>query len=323
MLPRRGDDDRVWRGCVGAGVGFSEKKDANGEKKGILLLMIHSVDTHAPGEVECEVQSLYLKLFPDAERSFVPRAFEWLVQCFTGKYDDYQAVDAQYHDLEHTLQGTLCLARLLHNRHKAKATPVMTERMFQLSLLAIIFHDTGYLKKRNDMEGTGAKYTPIHVGRSASFAREFLQRKGFSEVEVQVVQNLISCTGVNADLQHIPFHTDLERTLGFSLATADLLGQMAALDYVEKLPVLYQEFIEAAKFNADGKANRYVFKSADELMRNTPTFWENYVVPKINNDFRQLYRFLSDPFPNGPNNYLDRIEANIARLRERFPGVSN
>jgi hypothetical protein len=285
--------------------------------------MIHAVDTHVPGEVETEVQSLYLKLFPEADRSFVPRAFQWLVQCFTGKYDDYQAVDAQYHDLEHTLQGTLCLARLLHNRHRANATPLMTERMFQLTLLAIIFHDTGYLKKRNDTEGTGAKYTPIHVGRSALFAREFLKRKGFSDPDVQVVQNLISCTGVNADLGRIPFVNELERTLGFSLATADLIGQMAAPDYVEKLPVLFQEFVEAAKFTSGGKANRYVFKSAEELMRNTPNFWEGYVVPKINNDFLKLYQFLSDPYPDGPNTYLDRIEENIARLRERFPGVSN
>ena len=281
--------------------------------------MIQSEDTHAPGRVETEVQSIYLKLFPKADRAFVPRAFEWLLQCFTGKYDDYQAVDAQYHDLEHTLQGTLCLARLLRNRHLAKAAPVMTEQMFQLTLLAILFHDTGYLKKRDDMEGTGAKYTPIHVGRSAAFAREFLKKKGFAKADIQVVQNLISCTGVNADLAHIPFQSDLERTLGFSLATADLLGQMAASDYVEKLPVLFQEFLEAAKFNSGGKTTRYVFQNAEELMRNTPTFWETYVLPKINNDFLQLYKFLSDPYPQGRNEYLDRIEANIARLRSLFP----
>jgi hypothetical protein len=299
-----------------------EKKDANARNLSIFLSMLQPVNTHRPGEVEAEVQSLYLKLFSTADPAFVPRAFQWLVECFTGKYDDYQAVDARYHDLEHTLQGTLCLARLLHNRHLAKASPEMTERMFQLTLLAIIFHDTGYLKKRNDTEGTGAKYTPIHVGRSAVFARDFLKRKGFSDADAQVVQNLISCTGVNANLANIPFQDDLERTLGFSLATADLIGQMAAPDYVEKLPVLYQEFLEAAQFRADGKPNRYVFKSAEDLMRNTPAFWETYVVPKINNDFRQLYRFLSEPYPDGPNNYLNRIEENMGRLRKKFPAAA-
>ncbi|HUR44370.1 MAG TPA: hypothetical protein VMZ27_00745, partial [Candidatus Saccharimonadales bacterium] len=73
------------------------------------------------------------------------------------------------------------------------------------------------------------------------------------------------------------------------------------------------------RFNSEGKATRYVFQNAEELMRNTPTFWETYVQPKINNDFLQLYKFLSTPYPHGPNEYLDRIEANIARLRGLFP----
>ena len=37
------------------------------------------------------------------------------------------------------------------------------------------------------------------------------------------------------------------RIVGFALGTADLLGQMAAPDYVDKLPVLYDEFVEAAR----------------------------------------------------------------------------
>ncbi|MDB6030591.1 MAG: hypothetical protein JWM16_929 [Verrucomicrobiales bacterium] len=283
--------------------------------------MFHPVDTQVPGEVEAQVQSLYLKLFPNAERAFVPRSFEWFMQCFAGHFDEYQAVDALYHDIEHTLQGTLCLTRLLYNRHQAKVAPMLTERMFQLAILAILFHDTGYLKKRNDTEGTGAKYTPVHVGRSAAFAREFLLKKGFPDHEIQFIQNMISCTGVNADLQTIPFGGELERILGFALTTADLLGQMAASDYVEKLPVLYQEFAEAARYSGQAKATRYAFKSPEELMRNTPDFWEHYVLPKINNDFQQLYRFLSDPYPDGPNIYLEKIEANIRRLRQLAPAA--
>src|SRR4051812_23593990 len=86
-------------------------------------IMFHSVDTHVPGEVEAQVQSLYLKLFPQAERAFVPRAFEWFLQCFSGEYGDYEPIDALYHNVEHTLQGTLCLMRLLFNRQLAGETP--------------------------------------------------------------------------------------------------------------------------------------------------------------------------------------------------------
>src|SRR2546425_230349 len=128
--------------------------------------MFRQVDTRIPSDVEHEVHSIYLNVFPEGERAFVPRVFGWASQCFSGGYDDYQPIDARYHDFEHTLQGTLCLTRLLFGRHAAKARPKIPRRMFELGLLAILFHDTGYLKKKSDTEGTGAKYTPIHVGRS-------------------------------------------------------------------------------------------------------------------------------------------------------------
>jgi hypothetical protein len=282
--------------------------------------MFPQVDTRVPSEVEEQIVSLYRKMYPQGRITFVPDAFDWAQQCFTGQYDDYLPIDARYHDFEHTLQGTLCLARLLYGRHKAQATPEVPERMFQLSLAAILFHDTGYLKTKDDADGTGAKYTPIHVGRSASFAKDFLSRKGFTDLEISIVQSMIGCTGVNVDLEAIPFGNNLERTLGYALGTADLLGQMAARDYVEKLPILYAEFAEAARYNY-GKA-RFVFKSAEELMRNTPAFWENYVWPKINVDFGKLYTFLNDPFPNGPNLYLQRIEQNLATLREKLAAAA-
>ena len=121
--------------------------------------MYPPVVTNDPTAVEVEVQAACRAMFPGADPLFVPRVFGWAIECFTGNYQDYQAVDARYHDFEHTLQGTLCLARLLRGRHLAGAEPQLTLQMFQLGLLAILLHDTGYLKKRDDTEGTGAKYT--------------------------------------------------------------------------------------------------------------------------------------------------------------------
>src|SRR5687767_8284223 len=141
-----------------------------------------------------------MRLFSDADRSFVPRAFEWASQCFEGRYDNYQAIDAGYHDFEHTLQGTLCLTRLLGGRHAAKAQPVVPRKGFELCLVAILFHDTGYLKKRDDTSGTGAKYTAIHVERSVGFAREFLTTKGYGEQDLEAIGNMIRCTGVAANV---------------------------------------------------------------------------------------------------------------------------
>jgi hypothetical protein len=277
--------------------------------------MFRPVDTRDPVAVEHEVGSIYTALFPEAGRRFVPLAFGWATQCFAGRHPDYLPIDAGYHDFEHTLQGALCLTRLLRGRHAAGAAPALTVRAFELGLLAILFHDTGYLKRRGDTEGTGAKYTAVHVGRSAAFAEEFLGTKGFTGAEVLAVQNMIHCTGINTDLRAIRFQNELEQIVGYALGTADLVGQMAAPDYVEKLPVLYQEFAEAARNAPAGSAHLFAYASAEELMRNTPTFWEKYARPKIDVGFGRLHAFLSDPYPDGPNDYLQRIAANLARLR--------
>lgn len=277
--------------------------------------MFPAVNTKDPAAVAAEAQAIYQTLFPEGDPLFVSRAFSWTVQCFAGQYEDYQPIDARYHDLEHTLQGTLCLVRLLRGWRLNGGDPRLTPRLFQLGLLAILFHDTGYLKQRTDPEGTGAKYTAIHVHRSADFAGQFLRAKGYLEADIRAVQNMIRCTGVDVDLAAIPFADELEQLTGFALGTADLLGQMSAPDYVEKLPILYAEFAEAGRHPTGRKARLPGFASAEELIQHTPAFWTDFVRPRIEHDFRGLYRFLNNPWPDGPNPYLEGIEANLARIR--------
>jgi hypothetical protein len=166
------------------------------------------------------------------------------------------------------------------------------------------------------MQGSGAKYTAVHVSRSASFAGDFLSQRGLSQPDILAVQNMIRCTGVNANLQAIPFQNEAERMMGYALGTADLLGQMADSAYVEKLPVLYQEFAEASTFDPPHAQGLREFTSAEDLVRKTPGFWRSYVLPRIEKDFGGLHRFLNDPYPQGANAYIKSIEKNIARISE-------
>lgn len=281
--------------------------------------MFLPVVTKDPTAVEVEVQTAYLALFPRGDRMFVPRVFGWAIECFTGNYADYQAVDALYHDFEHTLQGTLCMARLLHARQRAGAKPVLTEKFFQLGIIGILLHDTGYLKRRSDTRGTGAKYTATHVNRSAEFAKQLLHEKGLPPVDIQAVQNMIRCTGIEAPLTKIPFQSDLEKTVGHALATADLLGQMAADDYVDKLPILYAEFAEAARHDRGHTDFISKFGGERDLIQRTPSFWYEYVLSKLHQDFGNIHQFLNQPYPSGHNWYVERIEANMGRIRKEWP----
>lgn len=280
--------------------------------------MFSPVDTKDPTAVANEVGAAYLAIFPAGDQQFVLRAFDWTIACFSGNYRDYQPIDARYHDLEHTLQGTLCLARLLRGRHHAGGQPVLSERITQLGLLAMLLHDTGYLKQRDDTEGTGAKYTLTHVKRSTEFAAGLLAEMACQPADIQAVQNMIRCTGVDATLNVIQFQDAMEKTAGQALGTADLLGQMAAEDYIEKLPVLYSEFEEAARHTPDRTNMLGMFSSAADLMRKAPVFWEKYVTLKLNRDFEGLHRFLNYPYPDGPNYYFERIELNMDRLRQQL-----
>jgi len=277
--------------------------------------MLPPVPTKDPAAVAGAVQSIYTGLFPDGDRMFISRIFSWAVDCFTGQFPGYLPIDARYHDFEHTLQGTLCMTRLLHARGLAHAQPLLPRRTFELGILAILFHDTGYLKRSDDKDGTGAKYTVTHVRRSADFAHEFLSGRAVDPREIKAVQNMILCTGFNARLDAIPFQDPAERIAGFALGTADLLGQMAAPDYVDKLPMLFLEFQEAARFSDDKSHPVSMFKTVDELRRQTPTFWQSHVRSKLEKDFAGLYRFLADPYPDGPNEYVDRVEQNVRRIQ--------
>ena len=106
--------------------------------------------------------------------------------------------------------------------------------------------------------------------------------------------------------------------MGVCLGTADLLGQMAADDYIERLPQLYEEFAEAIRFSGEEARFLAGFSSPDDLMRKTPVFWEKYAQAKLANDFEGVSRFLNDPYPDGPNEYFIRIEANLRRLRQKL-----
>jgi hypothetical protein len=60
------------------------------------------------------------------------------------------------------------------------------------------------------------------------------------------------------------------------------------------------------------------FQTPRQLVEQTPGFWENSVLPRLNDDFGGLYHFLAEPYPHGPNPYLVAVEKNISIIRARL-----
>lgn len=274
------------------------------------LYNLQQIDTKSPDAVAIAVRELYGRIFPENDSSYIEGYFKDVEKMFLGEYKGYQAMDTAYHDLEHTMQATLCFIRLMTQRQQSGVGPSMTQRDFNIGLLGILFHDLGYLKKASDNEGTGAKFTFVHEHRSCEFADVYLTENGWPKDEIFAVQHLISCTGPRSIIDSIPFSSTIERVMGEALCTADYLGQMSDPGYVDKLPVLFSEFEESDDFRGIEPSER-LFKSVEQLIHSTPVFWRKAVIPKLEKDCHGLYRYLADPYPEGINPYIECVEKNV------------
>lgn len=279
--------------------------------------MFPPVDTKNASAVFLFVQGVFATMYPGAKLEWLPRLFREVEDLFSGRDPDYQAIDLRYHDLEHTMQATVCLAQILSGRHAAAVEPRLGARQFELAVSSALLHDSGYLKQRGDTSGSGAKYTYCHVLRSCAFAASRLPAYGATDYEVEAVLGAINCTGPSKQISRLRFRDPIDRIIGCALASGDYLGQMAAADYPDELGILFQEFKESDDY-IRLPAERRTFGSAAQLIEATPSFWRELVLPKLEGDFQAVYRFLAEPYPHGRNAYLDAVERNIAAIKSRL-----
>lgn len=275
---------------------------------------LQDVDTADHRAVAEAVAGLERDLYPEADGEYIHKVFDEVAGMFAGNFARYQAMDTVYHNLEHTMQATLCWARICRNFQRERQSHWINRRAFRIGMVSVLLHDIGYLKEAGDEHGTGAKYTFVHEKRSCEMAQICLASNGWEQSDIFTVQHIISCTGPRASIDNVPFRNRSERILGQMVCTADYLGQMSDPQYVAKLPVLFQEFEESDDFRGIDKDKRY-FKSLDELLRKTPEFWINAVLPKLENECGGMYRFLSEPYIDGLNPYVMEVENNIAKIR--------
>jgi len=272
----------------------------------------HAINTKDPAAVATAVKKVFGLLDARASWPLIDRLFTDVTRLFWGQFPGYRAIDMRYHDFEHTLQATVCLVHLIEGLHHHEAKPRLSARDHELALISVLLHDAGYLKETWDAEGTGAKYTLVHVTRSCDFARRYLPALGILPEEIEDITHGINCTGPVNKFDLTPFRRPEARHVASILVTADYLGQMSANDYIEELPYLFAEYQEAYAFERLPEEQRF-FKSERQMLEKTPDFWEKYVYPMLTRDAGAVYRHLAQP--DGTNPYIDAVEANIAEVR--------
>jgi len=202
--------------------------------------------------------------------------------------------DAAYHDMHHTIQVTEVGLEILYGKHLSEGG--VTPQDWLHFTIALLCHDIGYVRGicRGDHDGeyvsdadgsrvtlppgsTDAALTPYHVARGKLFVRE--RFSDVSAIDVGVVE---------ANIEHTRFpipqgdeHRDTTDYPGL-LRAADLIGQMADINYMRKVSSLFNEFRET------GAAETLGYRNAAELRAGYPNFFWSSVCPFIQDALRLL-----------------------------------
>ena len=266
------------------------------------------VNMYDPDCVFDEAKAIIRMTYKDISLEPLILVFMDVKDLFHGKYPGYRQCNTKYHDLWHTSDAFLVMARLIHGAVLGKER-ISGENAI-LALIAALMHDVGYIQTEDDLSGTGAKYTKEHVDRSIKFMKKYYAKKGFPKEQFEMCSSLLLCTGLNTKLNEIPFPSLDAELLGKMVGTADLVGQMSDRTYLEKLPFLFHEFREA---------NIRAYKNELDLIMKTVDFY-HIIKIRLATEFGNVTRFLPAHFKArygiSTNLYEEAIKSNMRHLKK-------
>lgn len=276
------------------------------------------VKVSSPADVRAAVSSILSALYSDADIVLLERVFADFERIFRGSIDGYRGCKTVYHDMQHTLDMTLAMARLIggyERQHADSPSLRFGSRLAIVGITCALFHDSGYILRAGDKGTNGAEYTTTHVSRGAQFVEGYLVGVGLAEYAV-AANYMVHMTGYEATPDEDAFTDRRYRTLGNLLGTADLMAQMADRCYLEKCrDRLFPEFVLGGlvKVSDEGQGGDLSFRSGHDLLKQTPKFFEQIFRDRLNTEFGRAYHLFSVWF-DGENPYLDAIMKNARFL---------
>ena len=277
------------------------------------------VDVEDPSRVRDAVLAMFAARYPGADLATLAHAFDDAGALFEGSFPGYLPCDTLYHDVRHTLDMSLAMARLIdgHERSCAPEDRLGARRAI-LGVLIALLHDSGYLKRTSESHvENGAVFTKVHVSRSADFISAYLPQVGFA-AEAPLAARLVHFTGYEMDIDDIRVDDSRDRMLGCLVGTADLIGQMSDRMYLEKCrEFLFREFVWAniAREKLPDGRELVRYASPEDLIIKTPGFYEYVARTRMEKKLGAVDRFAAAHF-DGPNLYQTEIERNMSFLRQ-------
>jgi hypothetical protein len=272
-----------------------------------------SVDVADPVAVDAEVKQTFLARYPGASTSKIDQAFRDIDALYHGRFPGYHSCDTGYHDIQHVLDVTLAMARLMDGYERADTGRESFDApLFCLGIVTALFHDCGYVRELGDrFHRNGGELTLTHVSRGARFLQRYLPQIGMGDV-ADIAATLVHFTGYEIPVAQIKVPTTRYKLLGSMLGSADIIAQMSDRCYLEKCrDRLYPEFVAAGiarKRLPDGK-EEVIYKSGEDLVKKTPNFYQG-AMQRLEGDLGACYRYAGYHF-GGRDLYLARIDSNV------------
>ena len=231
-----------------------------------------------------ELRAMYDRTYGTLEPGF-PGVIGFVAQL---ALENIATSDAAYHDVTHTIMVTLVGQEILRGRHISVGG--VSPRDWLHFIVSLLCHDIGYVRGlcQGDENGqyvsnlagdrvsvpqgaTDASMTPYHVARSKLFIRE-----RFSKAIID-----LDIAGIEKNIEHTRFPVPDDEAHEFTddfpglVRAADLIGQLADINYLRKQPALFNEFRET------GMSDKLGYKTVADLRDKYPDFFWKTVRPYI------------------------------------------
>ena len=191
---------------------------------------------------------------------------------------------ASYHDIEHTFYVVCCGLEIIKGKFIVEGD--VLKRDWQHYVIALLFHDIGYIKNILEEDGLDGQWisdngerfklkethsdailTNYHVYRGEKFSQLFL--RNYENMDAGKISKLIS--GTQFPIPEVYDDDDYNRLV----QAADLIGQMADIYYMSKTTALFDEFEENNALEKTG------VRTPLDLVSAYPKFFWGLVFPNV------------------------------------------
>jgi hypothetical protein len=233
-----------------------------------------------------------------------------ILRAFRGEYPGLLRCDTLYHDLRHSLETALTMARLLDGyavNHAPNGNSGIDADHALLGILLALFHDIGLLRRDSEAHLWGPVLTPVHEERGVEFMLAYLASTTLRALAGQA--KLIMATKL---IYKMPDSwTTKERMLASLVATADFVSQISDRYYLEKCRDFL--FLEFSAFGLAGKPNS-LYPDSTTLLKKTPAFVEGLLQKRLDDEFQGVRRYLRVHM-TGEDPWEKATQRNVAYLK--------